>query len=377
MNLKILPIVLLLPALNFSCKSSFKPVAISNNSSTTNWILSGGSPNRNNFRNRTLAPPLKNIWIYKSTSAIGPSLITADGVVYVTTLDGRLDAVDITSGKKIARTKTTEQHEATCVYDRGHLIIASRYGDKTLGNYDLKTGRYLWKIDASDIATEPLIKNDAVYIAALYRHIDKYDLKTGAKIWTFKTEDQHRSSPAISGNSLVVGCDNGILYALNAKTGTLKWKHKTAASIFATPIISDGSVYVGSSDSTFYSLVLLDGSVNWTFKTDSPIYQTAASNSTVVVFGGSDGQFYCLDAQTGDLQWKFTAQSVVSTAPLISGEVVYFGSLDRKYYCLNLHDGKELWSFTTFGRIRTSPILWGNYILGASEDRYLYAFAKK
>ncbi len=343
-------------------------------SAIENWTQFGGDPTRSNFHSETVDPPLKNIWSYKASSAVGRSLVAIDNVLYLTTLDGKFEAVDIRTGEKIGKEKTHTTHESALAFRDGHLILASRYGGKTLANFDLKTGKYLWRIDAGDIASEPLIVDDAIYISALYNHVDKYDVTTGEKFWNFKTDGQLRSSPALSDNTVVVGCDNGSLYAVNAKTGELRWQFETGASISATPIIWEDTVFAGSLDSTFYALSLTYGDAFWTFHAERPIFESAATNGDRVIFGTSDGKLYCLDTRSGREVWRYQAKSAVSTAPLISGKVVYFGSLDTYYYCLNLETGRELWRFETKGRIRTSPIIWGNYMFGASEDKFVYAF---
>jgi outer membrane protein assembly factor BamB len=359
-----------------SChKFTIKSPVQYNNLSSENWPIYGGQPTRANYREQTITPPLKNIWIYSASSAISPTLVAVDGVVYFTTLDGKLEAIEIATGKKLGRIKTEGNFAAACAYNNGHLIIASRYGEKTLSKYDLTYGKYLWKVDAGDIASEPLVTADGIFISALYNHVDKYNLDSGEKIWSFKSDDQHRSSPALKNDVLVAGCDNGTIYALNARTGALKWKIKTAASVFATPIIGEEMVFVGSVDSTFYALNLDDGQTRWRFSARQPLYEAAATNGQYVLFGASDGQFYCLQADTGEEVWRFHAQSLISTAPLITGGVVYFGSLDRHYYALNLETGQEIWRFETKGRIRTAPVVWRDYLLGASEDRFLYVFA--
>ncbi|MCG8604459.1 PQQ-binding-like beta-propeller repeat protein [bacterium] len=342
----------------------------------SNWQLFGGESERNGYRTPTLAPPLEHFWTHKASSAVGPSLLAVDGVLYLATMTGRVEAINILTGKRLGKMNTEGNYDATCAYFQGNLIIASRYGSRTLARYDLRQGGYLWRVDAGDIATEPLILHEGVFISALYSHVGKYDWESGERVWKFETDDQHRSSPALSGNSLIVGCDNGTLYSIEADSGNLNWQMSTGASIFATPVISHQSVFVGSADSNFYAIEREDGKVRWKFHTQAPLYQTSATDGQVVLFGAGDGQFFCLDATTGKERWRFKAASGVSTAPLISGRVVYFGSLDAHYYCLSLADGEELWRFKTRGRVRTSPIIWQNYIFGASEDRYVYAFTR-
>ncbi len=367
--------VILLPLLSGACRKVAIRPAIDENLELRNWPQFGLTPERTNFTATRVAPPLKNVWIYKTSSAVSPTMLAVNGALIFTTLDGRFEILDIATGERRGRGKCEGQYEAAAAYRRGFLFFASRYGQETLVKYDLLSGKPLWKIDAGDIASEPLIAGDAVYVAALYHRIEKYDFESGERIWSFKSEDQHRSSPALKDDVLVAGCDNGVIYALNAQTGKLTWKVETGASVVATPVISAGKVFVGSNDSTFYALQLADGAAAWTFLAQTPIFQSAASDGRNVLFGASDGQFYCLDAETGRERWRFRAGSAIGTAPLIADDLVYFGSLDRRYYCLDLESGALLWSFETRGRVRTAPIIWENYILGASEDRFVYAFA--
>ncbi|MFQ5602391.1 MAG: PQQ-binding-like beta-propeller repeat protein [bacterium] len=369
-----LTILLLVVLSALSCRTIKIPPALNKLATDENWLQYGGAPARSNYYEKTIAPPLKTVWTYKASSAVNPTLVVADGVVYFGTMDGRFEAVRVATGEKIGRKNSEGHYDATLAYYDGNLFLASRYGDKTLAKYHLATGNFLWKIDAGDIASEPLVTAGGIYISALYNHIDKYDLNSGERIWTFKTADQHRSSPALSRNVLVVGCDNGVLYALDAQTGELNWEIKTAASIFATPVIQDEVIFVSSVDSNFYALDLIDGLVKWQFDAQTPLYQTAATDGKVVLFGASDGRFYCLDVESGEKKWQFQVSHAISTAPVIAGDVVYFGSLDKNYYCLNLQTGQKIWQQETRGRIRTSPVIWKNYVFGASEDKFVYAF---
>lgn len=343
--------------------------------SEEDWPLYGSAPERSNYSTTSLRPPLENLWIYKASSAIGPGLVTANGIVYANTLDGRLDAIDIKTGNRIAQIKNDENIETTSAFFDGDLFIASRYGSETLARMDLEEAKVLWRIGAGDIATEPLVDETGVYISAIYQHIDKYDLETGDQLWSYKTEDQLHSSPAIAENIVVVGSDDGTIYALNAQDGILIWKLETGAAIFSTPALYNKQVFVGSLDSTFYAIHLIDGTLNWKYKTSYPIFQTAAIDEDKnVFFGDSNGSFYCLNQASGELNWTFSASSSISTSPLVARDIVYFGSLDQKYYALSTGDGKELWSFTTYGRIRTAPVIWKDYLIGASEDKYIFCF---
>ena len=43
------------------------------------------------------------------------------------------------------------------------------------------------------------------------------DVNTGKELWSYDIGESIRSSPAISGGRLVIGCDDGKVYAFSAK----------------------------------------------------------------------------------------------------------------------------------------------------------------
>lgn len=340
-----------------------------------NWPMFGANPARTGASQSTVQLPLKAEWVKHPSSALGNTIIVVDSMIYFVCLDGRVYAVEIATGVKKKQKKVSV--ESTCAFSNQHLIIARRYSRKTLYSFNLATNKYDWKIDAGDIATEPLIVGEWIYVASLYKQIDRYKFDTGSKSWTFKTEDLLHSSPALDDNILVVGSDDGAVYALDAETGKLVWKFQTGACIYATPLIKNGFVFIGSFDNYLYALNLHSGKLVWKFKTTAKIYHGGASVEDKLVFGSNDHHVYCLNTETGKLNWKFTAKSLISTSPVISNKKVFIGSTDHHYYCLDLDSGEELWKYKTKGRVRTTPVVWGDYLIGASENNYIYAFKKE
>lgn len=324
-----------------------------------------------------LNPPLKLIWEFKASSTVGNPLLVVDRTLFFPTLDGKIYALDATSGEKIGLLKIRGGWEATCAYFDTSLIIATRCGMRSLYRYDLVRGKYLWSKRIGPIETELLIHNKRIYVATLYNGIHCLDAASGEEIWHFKTGGQLHSSPALAEGTLLFGCDDKNLYALRSDSGRLLWRYTTGAEITATPAVDDSAVYIGSNDSSLYSLRLDNGELNWKFQTGGKIITPCAVTQELVLFGSNDRNLYALDKRDGELRWKFSAESIISTSPLVSGPWVYFGSLDHHLYALDLETGRLVWKFKTKGRIRTSPIIWNKWLFVASEERYLYAFREK
>ncbi|MBD3288704.1 PQQ-binding-like beta-propeller repeat protein [candidate division KSB1 bacterium] len=339
-----------------------------------NWIMFGGNEARTQYSPGDIALPLKPAWEEGIGSAVGKSLIAADGILYFGTKDGRIHSRKITTGEGICNEKMT--FASTCCYSQNHLYIARRYGSETLYGLNLREGKYEWEIDAGDIASEPLITSNSIIVAALYNHIDLYTMNSGVKIWTYDTEDQIRSSPARAGNKIIFGCDDSYVYAVSYGSGDLIWKFETGAAVQANPVIDlkNNLVLIGSSDFNFYALDLEDGTLIWKYETSGYILNGAALADEKIVFSSNDKKLHCLNSINGEKIWTTECEAVVGTNPLIAGDYVFWGGLDHRLYAASLATGKIEWEFKTDGRVRTTPIVWGDYLLAASEDDKIYAF---
>src|SRR5438045_9169006 len=59
-------------------------------------------------------------------------------------------------------------------------------------------------------------------------------------IWKFKTAGPVKSSPAIEGDKVFVGSNDGLVYALNLATGVKVWESKTGGPGESSAIAPDG-----------------------------------------------------------------------------------------------------------------------------------------
>ncbi|MGQ4891474.1 MAG: FG-GAP-like repeat-containing protein [Candidatus Njordarchaeia archaeon] len=169
-------------------------------------------------------------------------------------------------------------------------------------------------------------------------------------------------------------------------TGKISWVFKTNGSVFSTPALSDvdgdGSleVVVGSDDGNLYALNGENGSLLWVFKTGGAIRSSPAigdlnsDGRPEIVFGSYDGNLYALNGENGSLLWNFSVPGYVDRSPTIadidkdgSPEVVfacndyitYGGEIDDQYKASNLYvlrgaDGRLVW-FTEIPNGVSSP----------------------
>jgi hypothetical protein len=106
-----------------------------------------------------------------------------------------------------------------------------------------------------------------------------------------------RGSPALGSDGLVlVGADDGRLYALDARTGATRWSYGTGGAITSAPAVgANGVIYVGSLDGSLYVLNR-DGSLISSFRTGGAIdgSSPAIDANGMVYIGSRDGTLYAL-----------------------------------------------------------------------------------
>jgi outer membrane protein assembly factor BamB len=207
-------------------------------------------------------------WRYATEGVIRSSPAVADGVVYVGSADGSLHAVDLPTGE--GRWKyDTEGHglvSADFGFDRrsiqsspavvsGSVVFGAR--DGYLYAVDQATGALRWRFDhqVSWCITSPAVHDGVVFAGSsdgLFAHA--VDLGTGEELWRTTTGSRVFASPALSGETVLVGDHGGTLFALDRSSGIERWQFRTGAPIQSSPVVHEGVVFVGSDDGFVYAL---------------------------------------------------------------------------------------------------------------------------
>jgi outer membrane protein assembly factor BamB len=186
------------------------------------------------------------------------------------------------------------------------------------------------KLEEELAEEEPLVIEDEAT-----KLLDSWEM--GGSIWT---------RPAIYGDLVIFGSNDGFLYALDKNSGLEKWKFLTGGIVVSSPVVSDGVVYFGSFDKKFYALDARTGEKLWEFLTGGRIPGTAAVVDGRVYFGSEDGKLYCLTPD-GRKEWEFRTGGLVMGTPTVLNGRIYVGSCDKHFYCIE--SGRKVWSFLTGG----------------------------
>ena len=338
-------------------------------------------------------------WRFKTQGGIlSTPAIAADGTVYITSVDGRLYAVDKKGTKKWAFATDRKLFSSPAVGTDGTVY----FGTEDLKLYAINpNGTLKWTFAAGDaVRATPVIGADGtVYVAThngtLYAlHPD------GTTKWQFSNPGRSYMS-----SQLAIHSDDTLyvtwgyeLYAINATDGKLKKLYGGWSSLTSFAIGADGAIYAVAEETkyaakTVYAVYPSDGSIRWKYKTDD-LYSSPPvvdRDGTVYVTTDTDGQgiLHAIKPD-GSEKWKFAAKKrffliyldiayIANSTPAIGLDgTVYIGagresvSKEGKLFAIK-PNGKKKWEFTFENDMYSTPTVGndGAVYFGAM-DGYLY-----
>ena len=367
-----------------------------------------------NLRNTTYAPdrngPTEDAearWVFETGQRVFSSPAVVDGVVYASSDDGILYALDTETGEPVwcrslnySRDTDNDGADSSPAVVDGRLYVGNRPpedSDTSFYCLDAETGEILWRTNEMNpdegvdyanawVRSSPAVHEGRVYFGSWDHHIYCYDAETGEKIWEFETGLIIYSSPAVHDGRVYFGSLDSYLYALDAETGELVWRFEAekssqldresiseSANIAASPAIRDGTVYFTENTGNAYALDAEDGTVIW--KSDGyGLSQSAPAVDDERMYTSRSEDIVALDTETGEVVWSYeTQEPIYASNPSVTDEAVYMGSNDGYLYALEPETGNELWRFETDDWMRSTPAIVDGSLYFGSYDSNIYA----
>jgi outer membrane protein assembly factor BamB len=181
-----------------------------------------------------------------------------------------------------------------------------------------------------------------------------------------------------------VGNPANTIIAYNATTGALIWQYAIPNSgpdddPGSGLTVSNGLVYADSKIGSIYAINENTGTLAWSTSigtlNNGDVSSQAVSINGVLYVGSLNNNLYALNATTGAVLWKTPTGSGIDSTPAFANGVVYVGSFDKKIYAIDASTGAILWSYTTGNLVFSSPILVNGWLYCGSTDGKLYAFS--
>lgn len=339
-------------------------------------------------------------WAVRTDGSIHASPVVARGVAYVGSSDGHLYALGVRDGRRRWRTKLGDAvgGSVAVVRDTAYVqtvngtFAALRTPDGTV-RWRRSLGppaRLAWGFESGDYyASSPAVVGDTLVVGGADGFVYRLDATTGRTVWKFATGGRVRSSPAVANGVVYAGSFDGYVYALDLGSGALRWRHATNGaalesgkfgydrrSVQSSPAVADGVVAVGSRDGWLYGLDAATGRRLWDF--DNHLYwvnSSPAIRDGRVYAGNSDARMLqCADLRTGREIWRFDTALQVFASPALTSDTAYVTDFAGRLYAVDLATGKERWHvFIDTTRSVSSPVVADDRVLFGTDDGWIYA----
>lgn len=325
--------------------------------------------------NGTRTPDL--LWVLNMNASIMSSQVVADGILYVTTLNGKISALDLETGNEIWMFNTNSSISSTPSVDKGLVIFGTEKPGKIYA-LDAYNGfvRWLYEIpEEGGVYSSPAIFEEKVVIGSSDGYLYCLSQFEGELLWVSYIGGGKLSSPAIADNTIFITSPH--IYAVNLSTGYPIWRYTTNWPVYSSPAVADSLVFVGAeNDDKVFAFEQKTGRLVWSFQTGGWLTSPAVdSGKKLVVAGCRDARVYCLNEFTGFLKWRFINAPNHLSAPTITRDgLVYIGSTDGNLYCLDEETGMEIWKYNVGSPIIASPVVVHQHVIVASEEGKLFCF---
>ena len=243
-----------------------------------------------------------------------------DGVVFASTPDGVLVAIDEASGEVLRQQRfSTVALSAPTVAD-GHIYVA--VDGKTIRSLDAATGEQEWSWDVPGGVTSqyPTIAEGKLFISDDATSMHAVTISTGQTVWSTPPIQAHRLSAYRDGKLFAPGADGRVI-ALDAATGSVLWETDPGSTQALNLISTESAIIVGTEADRVRALDPETGAEIWSILTPTLSNSPHASGMSLYV-EVDEGVFAAIDIATGKEIGRTDAASGAGSTLAITGDLL-------------------------------------------------------
>jgi outer membrane protein assembly factor BamB len=226
--------------------------------------------------------------------------VTLSGdTLYVQRMDGYLHAFVAASGEERWRTRFEKPARGAPVVDGTTVYVALGFDGGILLALDAASGEERWRVETADNpSTAPTVSAGFYYVGLINGDVLAMDAATGEERWrglggapgegSFGRPSPGRVAVAdgtvyVTGNSTA----GATVVAFDAVSGDIRWKMRVGEYSGTAPAISGQIVYVGSDDGSLRALDSGTGGQRWRFMPPVAINVAVDQDGPPIVAGGT------------------------------------------------------------------------------------------
>lgn len=243
-----------------------------------------------------------------------------------------------------------------------------------------------WTFEAgSAISGDAGIYDNTVYVGTDEGLFYAVDLETGVERWSFEAEDVIESEPAITEDAVFMGANDGQFYALNRESGELLWKLQfndkitAGANLVKSPVNGEPLLLVAGNDGMLRCLRTGDGSEVWSYQTDNLINGSPAMlDDERIIFGGCDSFLHIVNLADGESIEQYETEAYIPASVAVYEGIGYSGNYANQVLAFDPGDLGELWTYSDKSfPFFSSPAVNEDLVFIGSRDKHLHAINRK
>jgi outer membrane protein assembly factor BamB len=269
--------------------------------------------------------------------------------IFAASRDGNVIAFDAESGKQAWKTALDVELSAGPGVGSGMVAVGSADGWVVV--LDAKDGSERWRVSlGGETLAPPLIDENFVVVATIDNRLRALSGFDGSEIWIIEKATpaltmRGSAAPAIAGNAVIAGFDNGRLMAVQLETGDVLWD-----SVLAPP----------SGRSDLERLSDIDGQIS---VVGQDIYAA-----------GYQGRVASIAAESGQVLWDREISTYVGVSA--DWNSLYTTNEGGEVIALARRNGQEVWRQSSLLRREpTLPVAFNTTVVVGDLEGYLHFFS--
>jgi outer membrane protein assembly factor BamB len=309
--------------------------------------------------------------------------------VYAASRDGNVLALDAETGKQAWKVELDMELSAGPGVGNGMVAVGSADGLVIVLNSNDGTER--WRASLSgEILAPPVIEDESVIVATIDNRLRSLRGFDGAENWILEKKTpsltmRGSAAPAISGNSVIAGFDNGRLVAANIESGDIVWDSFLAPPSGRSDLerLSDidghisvvgQDIYAAGYQGRLAAVAAESGQVLWSREISTYVGVSADWNSVYTT--NETGEVIALTRRTGQESWRQASLlRREPTLPVSFATTVVVGDLDGYLHFFSVVDGTPVARLRQGGAgISATPVVIADRLYVQSDSGTLVAY---
>jgi outer membrane protein assembly factor BamB len=275
------------------------------------------------------------------------------------------------------------------VLDQGKVYVADSEGKVVA--VDATTGETLWKVKLEvPVGGGVGIGGDLAFVGSTDGEVIALETGTGAERWRKQLSSEILAAPSGNGDIVVAQVQDGRIVGLDAQTGDERWQFEIEVPVLtlrgtSTPLVKGNTVITGFANGKVYAFSAATGDMMWENRITVP--QGRSELERIVDIDGQpllvDDIVYAVSYQgrigavsrTGRGIWYQDMNSV--HGPAYGLAQVYVADTEGQVKALRASSGSVLWTNDQLShRTLNGPAVAGGYIMVADSEGYLHVLSQ-